>query len=79
MVSIYKLLTQWRYRINPIKTVLFNFRKFNFLTAIRFPVLIGNNVIFRNLDGDIIVKKINNWGGGKQKDQNRVQGYGHPE
>ena len=63
MVSVYNLLTQWRYRVNLIKTVLFNFRKFDFLFAIRFPVLIGNNVIFRNLDGDIIVKNFNNWGG----------------
>lgn len=60
MVSVYNLLTQWRYRINLIKTVLFNFRKFDFLFAIRFPVLIGNNVIFRNLDGDVIVKNFNN-------------------
>ncbi len=66
MPSLFKLFTQWRYRINPIKTLIFNFRKFNLGTAIRFPVLIGNNVIFRDLSGKAIVKNFNNkyiWGG----------------
>lgn len=63
MISIYSLFTRWSYRINPVKTLIFNFRKFNFRTAIRFPVLIGNNVIFRNLDGEVIVKNFNKWGG----------------
>lgn len=65
MVRILKYFTQWRYRINPIKTLYFNFRKFRFKEAVRFPVLIGNNVIFRCLDGKVVLNKLTNGGGVK--------------
>lgn len=63
MRNFTKYFTQWSYRINPIKTLYFNFRKFRFKDAIKFPVLIGCNVIFRKLDGEVIVNNFNNWEG----------------
>lgn len=62
MIRILKYFTQWRYRINPIKTLYFNFKKFRFSEAVHFPVLIGNNVIFRSLDGKIALNKLTNGG-----------------
>lgn len=63
MIRLARYFTQWSYRINPLKTIYFNFKAFPFREAIKFPCLIGYNVIFRNLEGEIIVKKINMGGG----------------
>lgn len=52
-MGIGKYLTQWKYRVNPWKTVYFNLRYFKFKDALRFPVLIANNVILRNLSGKV--------------------------
>lgn len=52
-MGIGKYLTQWKYRVNPWKTLYVNLRFFRFKDAIHFPILIANNVILRNLSGTI--------------------------
>lgn len=47
--------TQWKYRINIVKTLYFNLHYFSWKTAIHFPILIANNVIFRNLKGTVVI------------------------
>lgn len=54
-MKITKYFTQWKYRINPVKTLYFNFKFLPFKNAIKFPFLIGNNVLFRCLQGKIIL------------------------
>jgi len=41
--------------INIIKTIVINFKKFPFLTAIKFPIIIYNKVKFKSLKGEIII------------------------
>lgn len=55
-MGISKYLTQWKYRINPFKTLYFNFKYLPFKEAIMFPFLIANNVILRCLDGNVLIE-----------------------
>lgn len=54
-MGISKYLTQWKYRINPFKTLYFNFKYLPFKEAIMFPFLIANHVILRCLDGNVLI------------------------
>ena len=60
LIKYLKILTT---RVNPIKTLYFNFRMFDVKTAIKCPILIGYNVIFRSLDGKIVLKNLTIGGG----------------
>lgn len=61
------LFTKWKYRVDPVRTAIFNFRKFDFKTAVKFPVLIGRHTILRCLDGDVnLLTNINKSGGVKR-------------
>lgn len=53
-MGITKYFTQWRYRINPLKSLYINLRYFKLREAVRFPILIANNVILRDLSGKIL-------------------------
>lgn len=55
-MGISKYLTQWKYRINPFKTLYFNFKYLPFKEAIMFPFLIANHVILRCLDGNVLIE-----------------------
>ena len=37
------------------KTLFFNFKYFNFKTALKFPVFIGKNMILKTVSGSIIL------------------------
>lgn len=63
MRRITKYFTQWSYRINLLKTLYFNFRKLPFRQAVHLPILLGFNVILRDIKGSVIVNNFNNWGG----------------
>lgn len=63
-MKIFSYLTKWKYRVNPLKTLFFNFRMFDFNMAIKIPVLIANNVILRKLDGQIVLRNVNEKKGG---------------
>lgn len=52
-MSILKYFTQWKYRIGIWNTVYFNFRCFPLKLAIKFPVLLAHNVVFRTMKGKV--------------------------
>lgn len=54
-MGISKYFTQWKYRINPFKTLYFNLKYLPFKNALKFPFLIANNVILRCLDGNVSI------------------------
>ncbi len=52
-MEITKYFTQWKYRVHILKTLYFNFKYLSLREAIKFPYLIGCNVIFRTLKGSV--------------------------
>ncbi len=55
-MTISKYLTPWKFRGNPWKTLYINLKYFGFKSALRLPVFIANNVILRDLSGQIKIE-----------------------
>ncbi|OYQ33022.1 transferase [Flavobacterium cyanobacteriorum] len=54
MRTLYHKLKFYR-KVNWLKTLYFNFKKFNFLTALKLPVFFYGPVKFQNINGRIII------------------------
>ena len=52
----------FRYIAGIPKSFYFNFKKFGFLKALKFPVILSSNVILDNVSGDIEIKKMKPFG-----------------